>query len=68
MVLGDSLECRNAVRGLHHVVAKVLQELAEQGDVRRFVVHGEDQRSLASHGRNPSTVLVNVAKSMGLLM
>ena len=49
-------------------VALLLQELSEEGEIRRFVVHREDKRTFAFHGRYDVTVGTNVANSIGLLM
>jgi hypothetical protein len=37
--------------GLEYVVTVMLQQLGEEGDVRRLVVDGEDQGALSFHGR-----------------
>jgi hypothetical protein len=66
-VRGDGAQGRLTVRGLDDVVPLAQQELAEQRERRRLVVHREDQRPLPAHRSRPCTVSANVAKSIGLL-
>ena len=67
VVLFDGTERRRAVGSLDHVIALMVQELAQQRPVRGFVIDRQDERSLTGHGRKAATLAANVANSMGLV-